>query len=128
MDEFHVDAAFYVCLPYVNCFCWTSPKNLLMALIGGIEKRRIWDFNWLNTPYVHCHIFIRKFGDRWIEVVDKYFDEFEHLYYQFKEQYNIERKIVVVTMLEDDAYESIVQEVEVDQAQCFETLHVNFNL
>jgi len=90
-----------------------------------LERDGIWDFNRLCTPYVRCHILIKKFGDRWTEIADKYFDEFEHLCYQFKEQYNTEKKIVLATTLEDDAPESAVEEAESDQARLFDLLHVN---
>jgi 4-alpha-glucanotransferase len=113
---------------------WEMPDHAVTGLMGRfrpsiplsteeLEREGIWDFNRLSTPYVRCHILIGKFGDRWTEVADKYFDEFEHLCYQFKEQYNTEKKIVVATTLEDDAPESAVQEAEADQARLFELLH-----
>ena len=89
-----------------------------------MEREGIWDFQRLSTPYVRCHILIRKFGDRWAEIASKYFDEFEHLCYQFKEEYNTEKKIVAATTLEDDAPEEDVTEAEADQAQLFDLLHV----
>lgn len=100
---------------------------IFVCRLQELEREGILDFNRLSTPYVRCHILIRKFGDRWTEVADKYFDEFEHLCYQFKEQYNTEKKIVVATTLEDDAPEFAVREAQADQALLFDLLHVNFN-
>lgn len=73
---------------------------------------------------MRCHLLVKKFGDRWTEIADKYFDEFEHLCYQFKKEYNTEKKIVAATTLQDDAPESAVQEAEADQARLFDLLHV----
>lgn len=92
-----------------------------------LEREGIWDFNRLSTPYVRCHILMRKFGDRWTEIADKYFDEFEHLCYRFKEQYNTEKKIVVATTLQGDAPELAIQEALADQARLFDLLHVKLN-
>lgn len=112
---------------YVSLSAGLQLMIFVCPLQEELEREGLWDFQRLSTPYVRCHILIRKFGDRWTEIADKYFDEFEHLCYQFKEQYNTEKKIVAATTLEDDAPESAVQEAEADQARLFDLLHVNFN-
>ncbi|KAG0604636.1 hypothetical protein M758_10G186000 [Ceratodon purpureus] len=113
---------------------WEMPDHAVTGLMGRfrpsiplsteeLEREGLWDFQRLSTPYVRCHILIRKFGDRWTEIADKYFDEFEHLCYQFKEEYNTEKKIVAATTLEDDAPETAVQEAQADQVRLFDLLH-----
>lgn len=88
-----------------------------------LQKEGIWDFERLSTPYVRCHLLQEKFGDRWVEIADKYFDEFEHLCYQFKVEYNTEKKIVAATTPEG-AIAAVKPEAGSDQAKLFDLLHV----
>lgn len=73
---------------------------------------------------MRCHILQGKFGDRWTEVAENYFDEFEHLCYQFKEEYNTEKKIISATTLKDNASSFAIQEAEADRTRLFDLLHV----
>ncbi|XP_024395916.1 4-alpha-glucanotransferase DPE2 [Physcomitrium patens] len=113
---------------------WEMPDHAVTGLMGRfrpsiplsteeLEREGIWDFQRLSTPYVRCHILQGKFGDRWTEVAENYFDEFEHLCYQFKEEYNTEKKIISATTLKDNASSFAIQEAEADRTRLFDLLH-----
>ncbi|XP_024540103.1 4-alpha-glucanotransferase DPE2 isoform X1 [Selaginella moellendorffii] len=92
---------------------WELPAHAVTGLTGKfrpslpltqeeLEAQGIWDFNRLSEPYVRCHTLQAKFGDAWSEIASKYFDEYEHLCYKFKKEYDTERKILgAVSQLED---------------------------
>ena len=74
---------------------------------------------------MRCHILQHKFGNRWTEVANKYFVEYEHLCYQFREQYNTEKKVLAATTPIEGSPEWMVEEAEEDQAGLFDLLHVS---
>ncbi|KAL3688287.1 hypothetical protein R1sor_014596 [Riccia sorocarpa] len=100
---------------------WELPDHAVIGLTGRfrpsipisaeeLEKEGIWDFNRLTEPYVRCHLLKEKFGGKWIEIANKYFDETQHLCYKFKEEYNTEKKIAAALKVGEDAPEQLVKE------------------
>lgn len=84
---------------------WELPDHAVTGLMGRfrpsiplsqeeLEREGIWDFNRLSKPYIRCHILQDRFGERWTEVAERFFNEYQHLCYEFKEEYNTEKKIV----------------------------------
>jgi hypothetical protein len=92
-----------------------------------LEWEGVWDFNRLSLPYVRCHILQQKFGDRWQEIASKYFYEYEHLCYQFKEEYNTEKKILAAIKPSEGSPDWVVRESEEIKAELFDLLHVSFH-
>eukprot|EP00250_Pteridium_aquilinum_P019655 c24516_g1_i1 orf=158-3133(+) len=84
---------------------WEMPDHAATGLMGRfrpsiplsqeeLEREGIWDFNRLSKPYVRYHLLQELFGERCTEVATTFFNEYEHLCYEFKEEYNTEKKIV----------------------------------
>jgi 4-alpha-glucanotransferase len=88
-----------------------------------LEWEGVWDFNRLSLPYVRCHILQQKFGERWQEIASKYFYEYEHLCYQFKEEYNTEKKILAAIKPSEGSPDWVVRESEEIKAGLFDLLH-----
>ncbi|KAL2630387.1 hypothetical protein R1flu_015073 [Riccia fluitans] len=112
---------------------WELPDHAVIGLTGRfrpsipisaeeLEQEGIWDFNRLSEPYVRCHLLIEKFGDRWTEVANKYFDETQHLCYQFKEEYNTEKKIAAALKLREGSPQWLMNEAEETQKRLFQFL------
>lgn len=84
---------------------WELPEHAATGLMGKfrpsiplsqeeLEREGIWDFDKLSRPYIRCHILQDKFGASWADVASRFFDEYEPLCYEFKEEYNTEKKIM----------------------------------
>ncbi|KAJ7514027.1 hypothetical protein O6H91_23G023000 [Diphasiastrum complanatum] len=102
---------------------WELPDHTITGLMGRfrpsiplsqeeLEKEGIWDFNRLSEPYVRCHLLQEKFGNRWTEIANKYFYEYQHLCYQFKPEYNTEKKIFLELKARSGSPSWLIQDLE----------------
>eukprot|EP00897_Mesotaenium_endlicherianum_P007076 jgi/Mesen1/6397/ME000329S05559 len=84
---------------------WELPDHAHTGILGHfrpsipisaeeMEAEGLWDFDRLCHPYVRAHLLEQTFRKRWEEVALKYFDEYHHLCYKFKEEFNTEKKIL----------------------------------
>ncbi|MCO5549092.1 hypothetical protein L7F22_002558 [Adiantum nelumboides] len=84
---------------------WELPDHAATGLMGKfrpsiplsqeeLEREGIWDFNRLSKPYIRYHILQEKFGESCNQLADIFLNEYEHLCYEFKEEYNTEKKLV----------------------------------
>ncbi|KAG6552731.1 hypothetical protein Mapa_005678 [Marchantia paleacea] len=113
---------------------WELPDHAVTGLMGRfrpsipisaeeLECEGLWDFNRLSEPYVRCHLLMEKFGNRWIEIANKYFDETQYLCYRFKEEYNTEKKVAASIQLREDSPQWLIQEAEETRKGLFDLLH-----
>ncbi|CAM6114987.1 unnamed protein product [Calypogeia fissa] len=113
---------------------WELPDHAVTGLMGRfrpsiplskeeLESEGVWDFNRLSQPYVRCHLLQEKFGNRWVDIANKFFQEYEHLCYEFKEEFNTEKKVLAAVQPRDDAPEWLLNEAEETKNGLFDLLH-----
>lgn len=84
---------------------WELPDHAATGLMGRfrpsiplsqdeLEREGIWDFDRLSKPYIRCPLLQELFGERYKEVAKTFLNEYEPLCYEFKEEYNREKKVV----------------------------------
>ncbi|XP_042408165.1 4-alpha-glucanotransferase DPE2-like [Zingiber officinale] len=84
---------------------WELPDHAATGLVGKfrpsialsqeeLEKEGIWDFNRLSCPYVRQEILQEKFGTFWTVIASNFFNEYQKLCYEFKEDCNTEKNII----------------------------------
>ncbi|KAI5074640.1 hypothetical protein GOP47_0010601 [Adiantum capillus-veneris] len=97
---------------------WELPDHAATGLMGKfrpsiplsqeeLERDGIWDFDRLSKPYIRYHILQEKFGESCNEVTDRFLNEYEHLFYEFKEEFNTEKKLVKALESMEGAYPSM---------------------
>lgn len=112
---------------------WELPDHAATGLMGKfrpsiplsqeeLEQEGIWDFNKLSKPYISCHTLQEKFGTRWAEFASRFFNEYEHSCYEFKEEYNTEKKIVKQLGLSTESTSSLVQELQETKKKLIELI------
>ncbi|CAL9106060.1 unnamed protein product [Musa acuminata var. zebrina] len=84
---------------------WELPYHAVTGLVGKfrpsialsqeeLEREGIWDFNRLSQPYIRQDILQEKFGTLWTVIASNFFNEYQKLCYEFKDDCNTERKII----------------------------------
>ncbi|CAI5501118.1 unnamed protein product [Closterium sp. Naga37s-1] len=102
---------------------WELPDHAVCGILGHFrpsipisaeefEKEGVWDFNRLCDPYVRCHLLQEKFGQRWAEIASKFFEEYQHLCYRFKKEYDTEKKIVAAVEPREGSPEWLEEEAK----------------
>ncbi|MQL94315.1 hypothetical protein Taro_026964, partial [Colocasia esculenta] len=85
---------------------WELPDHAITGLVGKfqpsialsqeeLEREGIWDFDRLSRPYVCQEMLQDKFGTFWPVVAAHFLNEYKNDCYEFKEDFNTEKKIVV---------------------------------
>lgn len=112
---------------------WELPEHAATGLMGKfrpsiplsqeeLEREGIWDFNRLSMPYVRCHILQERFGEKWSDVASQFFNEYQHLCYEFKEDYNTEKKIVKHFESSLESADGLAQEVSTIKQQLLDLI------
>ncbi|GJP48467.1 hypothetical protein CLOM_g7745, partial [Closterium sp. NIES-68] len=102
---------------------WELPDHAVCGILGHfrpsipisaeeMEKEGVWDFNRLCDPYVRCHLLQEKFGQRWTEIASKFFEEYQHMCYRFKKEYDTEKKIVAAVQPREGSPEWLEEEAK----------------
>ncbi|WOK96012.1 4-alpha-glucanotransferase DPE2 isoform X1 [Canna indica] len=84
---------------------WELPDHSVTGLVGKfrpsialsqeeLEREGIWDFNRLSRPYIRPEMLQEKFGTFWTVIASIFFNEYQKLCYEFKEDCNTEKKII----------------------------------
>ncbi|KAI3788277.1 hypothetical protein L2E82_01037 [Cichorium intybus] len=72
------------------------PRAVLVnALSEELEKEGIWDIDRLSKPYILQEFLQDKFGPSWIVVASHFMNESQKNRYQFKDDCNTEKKVVI---------------------------------
>lgn len=85
---------------------WELPEHAITGLVGKfrpsialsqdeLEKEGIWDFDRLSRPYIRQEILQDKFGSFWTFIASNFLNEYQQGCYEFKEDCDTEKKIVV---------------------------------
>uniref|UniRef100_A0A0D6QV62 4-alpha-glucanotransferase n=1 Tax=Araucaria cunninghamii TaxID=56994 RepID=A0A0D6QV62_ARACU len=112
---------------------WELPEHAVTGLMGKfrpsiplsqeeLEKQGIWDFYRLSQPYVIDQILQDKFGSIWRDVASKYLYKNPYQRYEFKEEYNTEKKILAELKAKVEPTEG-VQKAEQLKEGLFDLLH-----
>ncbi|XP_050231099.1 4-alpha-glucanotransferase DPE2 [Mercurialis annua] len=83
---------------------WELPEHAMTGLIGKfrpsiplsqeeLEKDGIWDFDRLSRPYILQEFLQEKFGASWTFIAATFLNELQKGRYEFKEDYDTEKKI-----------------------------------
>lgn len=83
---------------------WEMPDHAITGLLGKfrpsiplsqdeLEREGIWDFDRLSRPYIRLEILQDKFGPSWAVIASTFMNEYQKDHFEFKEEYNTEKKI-----------------------------------
>lgn len=83
---------------------WELPEHAITGLAGKfrpsiplsqeeLEREGIWDFNRLSCPYIRQKNLQEMFGDSWTVIASNFLNEYQKQCYEFKEDWNTEKKI-----------------------------------
>lgn len=83
---------------------WELPEHAMTGLVGKfrpsiplsqeeLEREGIWDFNRLSRPYIRREFLQDNFGPSWAFIVSVFLNEYQKDCFEFKEDFNTEKKI-----------------------------------
>ncbi|KAH7331911.1 hypothetical protein KP509_20G057000 [Ceratopteris richardii] len=95
---------------------WELPDHAATGLMGRfrpsiplsqeLEREGIWDLNRLVRPYIQYHVLQEMFGEDCDTIAKRFLNEYDHSCFEFKEEYNTEKKIVKATESMEEPYRS----------------------
>ncbi|ONM60874.1 4-alpha-glucanotransferase DPE2 [Zea mays] len=85
---------------------WELPDHAATGLVGKFRpsiplsqeellSEGLWDFNRMSQPYIRQEILEEKFGSFWTVIAANFLNEYQKQCYEFKEDCNTEKKIIV---------------------------------